>query len=248
MVRMAQRLLNKVAVVTGASGVLGRAVVHKFLAEGAKVVVFGRNRGRLDELAAGTPARVLVVEGDVTKADDLDGLVETTVRRFGTVDVLVGAATLFRTASLGDCTAELVSEIFAVNLQGALQTVRAFERQLNRGASIVFVTTPAPTASREGLGPFAASKAALASLARTLAVELSPRGIRVNSVSPGRIDDPRGAMPTDLGGRAVEDTPPQSRGRGTQRSDQVAEAALFLACDNAAGVTGQELVIDAPTA
>ncbi len=199
----------------------GRTIVQRFLGEGAKVVVFGRNRGRLDELAAVTSVRVLVVEGDVTKVHDLDGLVETTVRRFGTVDVLVPAAEIFRQASLEKSTPELVSEIFAVNLQGALQTVRAFERHLNPGASIVFVTTSPATASHAGLGPFAASKAALASLARTLAVELSPRGIRVNCVAPVQSDP---------------------------SSEQVAEAALFLASDGAAGITGQELVVDASTA
>ena len=93
---MAQRLLNKVAVVTGASGRLGRAVVQKFVAEGAKVVVFARNRGRLDELASLAPARILVVSGDVTRAADLELLRETTLRRMGAIDILVPAAEQFR--------------------------------------------------------------------------------------------------------------------------------------------------------
>ena len=89
---MPQRLLNKIAVISGATGALGPAIVQRFLAEGAKIVAFGRNRAALDELAAIAPARVLVVEGDVTNAAELEGLVTTTVRRFGGVDVLVPAA------------------------------------------------------------------------------------------------------------------------------------------------------------
>jgi NAD(P)-dependent dehydrogenase (short-subunit alcohol dehydrogenase family) len=97
---VAQRLLNKVAVVTGASGRLGRAVVQKFVAEGAKVVVFARNGGRLDELASLAPARVAVVAGDVTRPGDLELLRETTLRRMGGIDILVPAAERFRAAHM----------------------------------------------------------------------------------------------------------------------------------------------------
>jgi NAD(P)-dependent dehydrogenase (short-subunit alcohol dehydrogenase family) len=248
---MAQRLLNKVAVVTGASGVLGRAIVQRFLAEGAKVVVFARNRGRLEELAELAPARVLVVDGDVTQTGDLNGLVQTTVRRFGGVDVLVPAAEIFQPASLQESTPELVSGIFAVNLHAALQTVRALDRHFNPGASIVFLTTSPGQRSHAGLGAFGASKAALVSVARTLAVELSPRGIRVNCVAPAlrwpeRAETAAGASssreaPADLS--VVRPTKMTSR-----LSDHVAETALFLASDGAAGIAGQEIAVDAPPA
>jgi NAD(P)-dependent dehydrogenase (short-subunit alcohol dehydrogenase family) len=234
---MAQRLLNKVAVVTGATGSLGRAIVQRFLAEGAKVVAFGRNRGRLDDLAGLASARVLVVEGDVTNSADLDGLVATTVRRFGGVDVLVPAAGIFQPATLRESTPEFVAAMFAVNFHGALETVRLFERHLNAQGSVVLLTTSAAAAAHAGLGPFGASRAALASLSRTLAVELSPRGIRVNCVAPVQIDALSSATPTSLGGRGEVET---------ARSQQVADTVLFLASDNAAGITGQELIVDTP--
>jgi NAD(P)-dependent dehydrogenase (short-subunit alcohol dehydrogenase family) len=245
---MAQRLLNKVAVVTGASGVLGRAIVQRFLAEGAKVVVFARNRGRLEELAELAPARVLIVDGDVTQAGDLDGLVQTTLRRFGGVDVLLPAAEIFRPTSLQESTPEVVSEIFAVNLHGALQTVRAFDRYLNPGASIVFVTTSPGQTSRLGLSAFGASKAALASLGQTLAVELLPRGIRVNCIAPA-LHWPERAEPASGASTSKEAPTGLSAARPAKMtpklSDHVAEAALFLASDGAAGIAGQELVVDA---
>jgi NAD(P)-dependent dehydrogenase (short-subunit alcohol dehydrogenase family) len=216
---MPQRLLNKVAVVTGADGELGRAVAERFLSEGAKVVAFGSDRPRLDELTARAAARVLAVEGQVTRGADLEGLAATVARRFGGVDVLVPAAEIRRQASLAESTPEIVSEIFAVNLQGALETLRVFERQLNAGASIVLVSAAQQQTSRAGLGPFLASKAAVASLTRALVAEVSHRRIRINCVAP-------------------EITENSNYG-------PVAETVLFLASDAAAGITGQELVVDA---
>ena len=228
---MPQRLLNKIAVVTGATGELGPVFVQRFLAEGAKVVVFGRNRPRLDELAALAPARVLVVEGEVTRAADIESLATTTVRRFGGVDVLVPAAGLRGAAPLAECTPEFVGEMFAVNFQGALEVVRLFQRQLNSGASIVFLTYGQTSARREGLGPFAASKAALASLAQSLAAELAPRGIRVNCLAPAMMDE-----------FAKEDASAEARCK--RRTQRVAETLLFLASDESAGISGQEIVVE----
>jgi len=128
---VAQRLLNKVAVVTGASGRLGRAVVQKFVSEGAKIVVFARNRGRLDELAALAPARIAVVPGDVTRPADLELLRDTTLRRMGTIDILVPAAERYQSAGLAESTPDLVAELFAVNFHGALETVGMLERHPN---------------------------------------------------------------------------------------------------------------------
>lgn len=233
---MPQRLLNKITVISGATGELGPAVVQRFLAEGAKVVLFGRNRPRLDELAALAPARVLVLEGDVTNAADVENLVGTTVRRFGGVDVLVPAAGIRRAASIEECTPDFVSGTFAVNFQGALEVVRLFQRHLNAGASIVFLTHTTRSAPRDGLGPFAASKAALASLAKSLAAELAPRCIRVNCLAPAMLPE-----------RADEDAATQAR-RKQQRALHVAETILFLASDESAGVSGQELVVEGPLA
>jgi NAD(P)-dependent dehydrogenase (short-subunit alcohol dehydrogenase family) len=215
---VAQRLLNKVAVVTGASGRLGRAIVQKFVSEGAKLVVFARNRGRLDELASLAPARIVVVSGDVTQAADLELLRETTLRRMGGIDILVAAAEHFRSASLEECTRELVDEAFAVNFQGALQTIRTLGRHFNSPASIVLVSTSLCEEPLAGTSAFAATKAALSSLARTLAVELAPRGIRVNCVAP-----------TWREGKGLEST--------------AAASVLFLASEESAGITGQQVAV-----
>lgn len=227
---MAQRLLNKVAVVTGASGRLGRAIVQKFVAEGAKIVVFARNLGRLDELASLAPARIVVVAGDVTRPADLELLRETTLHRMGQVDILVAAAEQFRPARLEDCTPERIDELFAVNFEGALQTVRTLGRHFNSPASIVLVTTSLSEMPYVGGAPFAASKAALLALARTLAVELAPRGIRVNCVAPARRQEPASGTGPDR--------PP------ALPTGEAAQAVLFLASEESAGVTGQQVVVE----
>jgi NAD(P)-dependent dehydrogenase (short-subunit alcohol dehydrogenase family) len=231
---MPQRLLNKIAVVTGATGELGPAIVQGFLVEGAKVVLFGRNRARLDELAAIAPARVLIVEGDVTNGSHIENLVATTARRFGGVDVLVPAAGIRRTASLEECTPEFVSATFAANFQGALEVVRLFQRHINSAASIVFLTCAIGTESSVALQPFAASKAALASLAKSLATELGPRGIRVNCLAPATFLE-----------RTNDDASAETR-RRQRRAQRVAETVLFLASDESAGISGQEFVVDGP--
>jgi NAD(P)-dependent dehydrogenase (short-subunit alcohol dehydrogenase family) len=229
---VAQRLLNKVAVVTGASGRLGRAVVQKFVGEGAKVVVFARNAGRLDELASLAPARIAVVAGDVTRPGDLELLRKTTLRRMGGIDILVPAAERFRPAHLDECTPELVDEALAVNFQGALQTIRTLGRHLNSPASIVFVTTSLSEQPRPGWSAFAASKSALLSLARTLSVELSPRGVRVNCVAPLRYVE--------------QDRVSAAEGSASLRTVDAAQAVLFLASDESAGITGQQIAVSAP--
>jgi NAD(P)-dependent dehydrogenase (short-subunit alcohol dehydrogenase family) len=225
---VAQRLLNKVAVVTGASGRLGRAVVQKFVSEGAKIVVFARSRGRLDELASLAPARIVVVPGDVTRPADLELLRDTTLRRMGTIDILVPAAERFQSAGLAESTPDLVAEIFAVNFQGALETIRTLERHLSSPASIVLPTTSLTEEPRAGWGAYTASKAALASLARSLATELAPRRIRVNCVAP-----------------AWRETPLEPKTTPAQKSPPAADAAqtvLFLASDESAGITGQQVM------
>jgi NAD(P)-dependent dehydrogenase (short-subunit alcohol dehydrogenase family) len=234
---VAQRLLNKVAVVTGASGELGRAVVQKFVNEGAKLVVFARNRGRLDELASLAPARIVVVSGDVTRPADLELLRETTLRRMGGIDILVPAAQQRRVASLEECTPELVDEAFAVNFDGALQAIRALGRHFNSPASIVLVATSLSENTRAGRSAFAASKAALSSLAATLAVELAPRSIRVNCVAPTWRDRPDGGRPGQ--------EPPIEQPACPLAAD-AAQAVLFLASDESAGITGQQVVLGAP--
>jgi len=244
---MSQRLLNKVAVVTGAGSGIGRAIAERFIHEGAKVVVFSRSRGPLDEIEAIAPARVLAVDGDVTRSADLDRLVEATRRRFGQVDMLIPNAGIARVVPFADCTPEVIAEQFDVNFMGAVQTVRAFLPVLGSPSSVLFITTCLSHTAFPGLAAYNASKAALSALARTLSKELAPQGIRVNSLAPGPITTPLwgtvGLSDDALQAAAGQICSRLNSGEFGQPQD-IAEAALFLASDAARNVHGQEILVD----
>lgn len=243
---MAERLLNKVAVVTGAGGGMGRVIVRRFVGEGAKVVVFGRSRAALDEVAATAPARVLVIEGDVTRPGDLQRLVDDTVRRFGPVDVLLPAAGLVEAVPFEDASPETAQRQLDVNFLAPIETVRRFLPALSAGASVVFVTSALAGREWPGLTLYNASKAALSSFAETLAIEWAPRNIRVNCIAPGPTATPFWktlVLTFDrLKGVTMSN---QKRFNPDQlaQPDDVAEAALFLASDASRHISGQEIVV-----
>lgn len=244
---MSERLLNKVAVITGAGGGIGRAIAERFLGEGAKVVVFGNRRGALEELAELAPARLLIAEGDVTRLADLQQLVVATSRRFGDVDVLVPAAELARLVPLSESSVEVVTEQLNVNFTAALETVRIFLPSLVPGSAVLFITAcPTPVVIPE-LGIHHAIKAALGTLAQSLAVELSPREIRVNCIAPGptaarlweNLDLPADVRDSLQARMMQRQIPGECCG-----PDDVAEAAVFLASDAARNIVGQNIVVD----
>ncbi len=138
---MAGRHEGKVAVVTGASSGIGRAIAERFLAEGACVAVFARREAALREIAARHPDRVLAVPGDVTRAGDLARLAAEAVARFGGVDIVVPNAGIAKAVPFADSTPEAIDEQFRVNLTGAVETVRQFLPHIRQGGAVLFLTT-----------------------------------------------------------------------------------------------------------
>ena len=244
---MAERLLNKVAVVTGAGSGIGRAIAEQFLNEGAKIAVFSRTRSQLEEIEELAPARVLVVDGDVTNSADLEQLAAATARRFGNVDVLVPNAGIARVVPFAECTQERIQEQFDVNFTGAFQTVRTFLPHLNRNSSVLFITTFLTQVGFPGLSIYNASKAALKSLTQTLALELADQKIRVNCIAPGPIATPLwgkvGLSENVLKQTAETINQKLIPGKFGQPED-IAEAAVFLASDASHNIFGQEIVVD----
>jgi NAD(P)-dependent dehydrogenase (short-subunit alcohol dehydrogenase family) len=242
---MPQTLLNKVAVITGGGSGIGRATAELFLSEGAKVVLFARSASPLDEVAALAPARVLTVTGDVTVGEDLARLAMATSRRFGQIDILVPAAGIARLAPLVHANASQIDEQLRVNFLGTLNTIREFVPHLNSRAAVICLTGR----MREGcgLGAFNATKAAVGALARSLAVELAPRRIRVNCIAPGPTDTPMwqntGMTPKQTN-ELLSKMTDQSKTAQLGTPQDVAEVALFLASDSAGHVTGQEITVD----
>ena len=243
---MASRFAGRVALVTGGSNGLGRAIVAAFLEEGANV-------GILDLAAPTAFARrddVVAVVGDVADPEVAAGAVAAVAERFGRLDVLVNDAAAYPDATILEMPVEDWRRVFEVNVTGAFVTMQAFARHWEGrdadAASVVNITTGSVRSPRREGAAYSASKAALETLSKVAAMELGPSGIRANVVSPGYIDV-RGwsdAFPdraSDELRAALVDSIPLGR---AGRPHDVAEAVLFLCSDEAAHTSGAVLDVD----
>lgn len=244
---MQNRLEDKIAVVTGASSGIGRSIVEHYVAEGAKVVAFARNQEALNTLAAAYPGKVLAVAGDVTQAADLQRLVDETIKAFGGIDILVPNAGIARVVSFAESTAEACNTQFSVNFFGAIETVRLFLPHIRQGGSVQFITTFLTQVGFPGLAIYSASKAALKSFAQTLAAELAPKGIRVNSIAPGPIGTPLWGtvgLPPDVLNVVAQNVSARLMTGAFGQPEDIAETSVFLASNAAKNIYGQEIVVD----
>ncbi|ETK35706.1 SDR family NAD(P)-dependent oxidoreductase [Microbispora sp. ATCC PTA-5024] len=241
------RLDGKTAVVTGASSGIGRATARRFADEGAHVFVTGRRQEALDTLVAEIGANATAVRTDVSDPVDLDRLYATVAERGRGIDVLFANAGGGEFSRLEDVTEKHFDTTFGTNVRGLLFSVQKALPLLNEGASVILTGSTAGSSGAEAFGVYAASKAAVRSLARTWANELRGRGIRVNTLAPG---------PTDTEGiTGLAPTPEQAellKGHLTgqvplgrmARPEETAAAALFLASTDSSFVTGIELFVD----
>ena len=243
------KLNNKVAVVTGGNSGIGLAIAREFKSNGAKVVIFGRSQRKLDQAVQTLCEDVLAVQGDVRNLPDLEHLFEQTAKAFGKVDVLVANAGIAKFAPVESMPEELFDELSDILFKGLFFTVQKALPRLRDGASIILLgSADSDKLGRIGTSIYSAAKAAVRSLARSMAVELLPRRIRVNVLSPGMTDTPiisreggpPGMTPEQLAA-VITSTIPLGR-RGTP--EEMAKAALFLASDDSSYCLGSEIVVD----
>ena len=240
------KLENKVAVITGGNSGIGLSIAREFVNQGADVVIFGRSEASLESATHEIGNGTLAVRGDVTSLTDLDRLFESTVEKFGKIDVLVVNAGVVRPAPVDQIDEGNFDYHADMNFKGAFFTVQRALPHLN-GASIILNSSIANAVGMPGMSVYGATKAAVRSLARTLTAELAPRGIRVNALSPGPIETPLWGR-TGLSESELEEL---SAGIGAQvplgrfgSSEEMAKAALFLASEDSSYVAGAELVAD----
>jgi len=241
------KLGEQVAVITGGSSGIGLATARKFVEEGAYVYIMGRRQAELDKAKAQIGKNVTTVQGDAANLTDLDRLYETVKQEKGIVDIVVAGAGLVEHATLETATPEHFDKTFNLNARGTFFTVQKALPLMRRGGSIVLVSSGLHLKGLPAHGTYSATKAVLRSFARTWAMELKDRGIRVNTLSPGAIDTPiiDGQFKTKEeadGARAMfAQMAPLGR---IGRPDEMASAALFLASNDSSYSTGIDLVAD----
>ena len=248
---MTNRLHKKVAIVTGSTRGIGRAIAQLFLAEGAYVVI---NSHRMDDAAAEMIAttdkdRCHFIEADVADPASMQQLVDQTIARFGPVDVLINNAGMDVFSEPLEMTKEQWQRCFAVDLEGAWNTARAvLPSMLNKGAgSIVNIASVHGHKIIPGCFPYPVAKHALIGLTKSLGIEYAARGIRVNSISPGLImtDNVRNwlnSCPDPAAEEARQANILPCKRIGTP--EEVAYTALFLASDEARFINATDILID----
>jgi len=243
------KLQNKVCVITGGNSGIGLATAKEFAQEGAKVVIFGRDEKTLAAAVKAIGNGVLSVKGDVRNLRDIDRLFEQVGKRFGKIDVLVANAGIAKFAPVENFPEELFDELSDILYKGAFYTVQKALPLLRDGASVILTgSADADKLGRPGTSIYNAAKAAVRSLARSMSVELLPRRIRVNVLSPGMTETPIisrekavvGPSPEQLAAMITKLIPMKRRGT----AEEMAKAMLFLASDDSSYCVGMELVAD----
>ncbi len=242
-----RRLEGKIAVVTGGNSGIGLATAKRFLQEGARVAISGRNQKTLDEAVQTLGKEVLAVKADTAKLEEIEKFLTTVNRKFGKIDVLFINAGVAKFAPLTETPETLFDEQFDINIKGAYFTIQKAVSHLNDSASIILNTSVAGQTGTPGTSAYSATKAALRSLARTAAAELSDRGIRVNTVAPGPIVTPIFGR-TGLPQQVIDDWAKELLGKVPMKRfgqpEEVAGAVAFLASSDSSYVTGVEINVD----
>ncbi|MEU9117323.1 glucose 1-dehydrogenase [Streptomyces sp. NPDC048483] len=239
------RFTNKTVLVTGGSSGMGFAAARRLLDEGAYVVITGRDQDRLDSAVARLNAaeRALAVRADVSSLADLDHLMRRVETWRGGLDAVFANAGVGIFKPAAEITEADFVHTVDVNFKGVFFTIHKALPLLRDGGAVVINASWTLHRGLSVASVYSASKAAVHNLARTLGADLAPRGIRVNSVSPGYIDTAmyRGANPEPgAEARDAAQVPLGSLGH----PDDIAAAVAFLASDDASYITGQDLIVD----
>jgi NAD(P)-dependent dehydrogenase (short-subunit alcohol dehydrogenase family) len=240
------KLDGKIALVTGATSGIGLETARLFAAEGARLIVHGRDAERLAQVAAELGPEVLAVRGSVEIAADLDALIDAVRKRFGRIDVLFAHAGIFRPVMIPDIDEATFDQMFDINVKGAFFTVQKALPLLAEGSSVIFNTSAMIHIGLPSTTMYVATKAALRAMVRVMASELGARGIRVNTVSPGSILTPlhgHSSLPPEARDQAVAAILSRTPAGRFGNADEIAKAVLFLASDDASFIQGEELVV-----
>ncbi len=245
---MGTKLTGKVALVTGASKGIGAAIAKHLAAEGAAVVVnYSSSKEGADQVVADivrAGGKAAAIQANVAKKVDVDRLLAETKTNFGRLDILVNNAGIFEFAPLEAVTEESFHRQFNLNVLGLLlATQKAAELFDSNGGSVINISSVVAISPPPGGSIYSATKGAVDAITKSLAKELGPRKIRVNSLNPGMVETEglhsAGFLGTDFHKQAVAQTP---LGRIAQPED-IAKAAVFLASGDSGWITGETILV-----
>ncbi|MGF6888839.1 NAD(P)-dependent dehydrogenase (short-subunit alcohol dehydrogenase family) [Nocardia sp. GAS34] len=236
------RFDGKIALVTGGTSGMGLATARRLRAEGARVIITGRDKARLDDAAAQLGEDAAGIAGDATDLADLDALFEMVRERFGRLDAVFANAGIGAFQPADTVTETEFYRVVDANFKSVYFTIQKSLPLLPDRAAVVINASFAVHRGAPATALYSASKAAVHNLARTFAAELAPRRIRVNSVSPGYIDTP--AYRAEVSEQAHDAAGTLVAAGRVGTAEEVAAAVAFLLSDEASYVNGQDLLID----
>jgi NAD(P)-dependent dehydrogenase (short-subunit alcohol dehydrogenase family) len=241
------RFKGKTALITGGTTGIGLATARLFINEGARVIVTGRAAATIKSAQAELGDNAIVVRSDATSFPDMDALAAKVKETFGKLDVLFVNAGYGRFIPFEAVTEEVYDEMLNLNAKGPYFIVQKLVPLMPEGSSVVFTTSMANVKAVAPLSAYGAAKAALRSITRSLASELSPRGIRVNAVSPGPIESTDILQKVGMSKEAADQVYVQMAQsvpmKRMGQPEEIAKAVAFLAID-ASYTTGIELPVD----
>jgi NAD(P)-dependent dehydrogenase (short-subunit alcohol dehydrogenase family) len=241
------RLDGKTALITGGTTGIGLETAKLFQTEGARIAFTGQNQERLNEAAQKLGSEAYAIRANMQSLADIEAMALQVKEQLGGLDVLFVNAGITKSASLAEVDEAHIDEQMGINFKGAFFTIQKVVPFIRDQGSIVLTTSCLNQMGMPGMSIYAASKAALRSLAQTLSAELTERGIRINAVSPGPIETPaysKLGLPQEalqqMAGQLVEKVPMRRFGQ----PEEIARAALFLASEDSSFMLGEELVVD----
>jgi NAD(P)-dependent dehydrogenase (short-subunit alcohol dehydrogenase family) len=241
------RLANKTALITGGNSGIGLATARLFVAEGAKVAITGRNQATLEAAAKELGPNAYPIVADATDIAATEQAVAKAVEKFGKLDIVFANAGISASTPVGGTSLETFESVLRTNITAVFFTVQAAVPHIRDGGSIILNGSVISVLGSPGYAAYAASKAGVRAMSRVMASELSPRGIRVNVVSPGGTTTPiwNRAAPTPDAIAALEKRVSRTIPLGRfGKPEQIAKTVLFLASDDASHIQSAEIFVD----
>ncbi len=241
------KLTGKTALITGGTTGIGYATAKLFLEEGARVAIVGQDESRVSEAAKSLGAEVVAIKADVSSISDMSNVANKLKSEFGTLDVLFANAGIAKPMPFSDVNDENIDSQLDVNFKGVIYSIKSVIPLLKNPSSVVMTSTTMIEKGVAGMSVYAATKAAVRSLARTLSAEYAEKGIRFNTISPGLVETPiygKLGLPEQAVSEWAEQLLAKVPASRFGQPEEIAKAVLFMASDDSNYMLGEDILFD----